>query len=95
VSTTETTSDCPLDYTLQLWDESLQLWEDWNSSDYAVISWVTSTGVMTLETSDYNTYDDYSVVARISASDPYSDVTDKNEVYDQFTIDVRDECHDI
>lgn len=50
---------------------------------------------MTLETSDYNTYDDYSVVARIYASDPYSDVEDMNEVYDQFTIEVRDECHDI
>ena len=82
VSTTQTTTDCPLDYTLQLWNTNLQLWEDWNSSDYAGIGWTASTGTMSLYTTDYNTYDDYSVVARIYASDPYSDVEDMNEVYD-------------
>lgn len=50
---------------------------------------------MYVQTNDYSTYDNYTVTARLSAQDEYSDIEDKNIVYDQFTIEIRDECHDI
>ena len=52
---------------------------------------------MTLQSDDYTNYDNFSVRARICAEDLYSEVeAPKLQVIcDQFTVEVRDECHDI
>ena len=94
-----TQSSCTLTYRLEFWDETAQLWEDYtsNSADYPFVTWDSNTGELKLQTDDYTTYDNYTVLARIHAEDEYSEVEDplSNAIYDQFTIEIRDECYDI
>ena len=89
---------CLITHTLEFWDETKELWIDYDTAtaDYPFIaSWDSSTGDFTLYTNDYITHDNFSILARVSAEDLYSEVEGKDKVSDQFTIELRDECHDI
>lgn len=94
-----TQPSCTLTYTLEFWDETDQIWYDYstNTAKYPFVTWDSATGELKLQTNDYTSYDNYSVQARITALDEYSEVDEplKSEVYDQFTVELRDECHDI
>ena len=90
--------NCVITHTLEFWDEPKQLWIDYTTAttDYPYIqTWDPATGIFNLYTNDYVAYDDFSIIARVTAEDLYSEVEDKDKVTDQFEIQLRDECHDI
>jgi hypothetical protein len=51
--------------------------------------------VFTVYTNDFVRHDNATFIGRVTAEDLYSEVEDKNKITDQFTIELRDECHDI
>ena len=97
LSFSATQSQCVITYTLFFWVETTQMWTEWSAGAFPFAGWTSSTGELTLQTNDYTNYDNFSIIARIYAEDLYSEVEEPlfDEIYDQFTIEVRDECHDI
>jgi hypothetical protein len=85
-------------HTLEFYDYTTQLWVNYstNTASYPFIaSWTPANGQFTLYTNDFTNYDNTSFLARVTAEDLYSEVEDKDKVTDTFTIELRDECHDI
>ena len=86
--------DCTLTYTFELYDETTQLWTVWDGTTYPFAAWTPGSttspsgagthdpGSFTLQTNDYQNYDNYSVLARVTAEDLHSEVEGKNSITD-------------
>lgn len=90
-------SSCPATYTLYFWDAANYDWEAYSSSpsDYAFVSsFSTSTGQLQIYSTDYATYEDYTVRTKIVVVDSRSSAT-LNTLEDEFDITVKDQCRDV
>jgi len=92
--------NCLITHTLEFWDIPTQEWVVYsamgNGSVYPFIAnWNSANGQFTIYTADFTNYDNTSFLVRVTAEDLYSDVEGKEKITDTFTIELRDECHDI
>lgn len=89
---------CPFTFKLFFYDELNFDWTEYTSSTAASFSFVqsfdASSGEIKIYTTDFGTYDNYSVRVWILAIDERSNSA-QNSVNDYFNLYVKDECRDV
>ena len=88
----QTISGCNIDYTHEIWDETLQSWEPLLAADYEWLSADPASGSFDIDQAWSSTYVPWvDVTIRITYESTYSD-EDDNSVSDQYVIRIGDVC---
>ena len=98
ITLSATVSGCSLTYALYFWDAPNYVWEEYTSSTAStypfVQSFSDSDGTLVISSSDYATYENFSVRTKIVVTDERSSST-LNTFDDEFDLYLRDECRDV
>lgn len=96
---TASLTTCTLVYELQVFNEVVSVWEDYQALtnlEIPVKSFDATTGTLLLETADFAKFDFLKVQVRLKVTAEGSELTEAegSVLYDEFPLTVKDECYD-